>query len=141
MVFLFWIVLVQELSRNHGNGIMSLLHSSPLGNLIFILMEIWLLRNLSVVGWPSLPLTLLNLYVNLSSNKYVILNWQTAQEINTSHFIIERSANGTDFSSIGKVSASGNNSITKDYLYTDTKPAKGTNYYRLKMVDADGIFT
>jgi hypothetical protein len=94
-----------------------------------------------VVGWPSLPLTLLNLYVNLSSNKYVILNWQTAQEINTSHFIIERSANGTDFSSIGKVSASGNNSITKDYLYTDTKPAKGTNYYRLKMVDADGIFT
>jgi pimeloyl-ACP methyl ester carboxylesterase len=87
----------------------------------------------------SLPLSLLNFNAILS-NKQVLLNWQTTQEINTSHFIIERSTNGADFSSIGKVIASGNSSATKNYSYIDDKPISGTNYYRLKMVDLDGQF-
>ena len=87
----------------------------------------------------ALPLTLLSFNSSLE-NKNVILHWQTAQEINTSYFIIERSTNGTDFSSIGKIVASGNSSTTKNYSYTDTKPINGTNYYRLKMLDTDGKY-
>ena len=89
----------------------------------------------------ALPLTLLNFSGTLNSDKQVLLTWQTAQEINTSYFIIERSTNGTDFSSMGKVSASGNSSTVKNYTYIDLKPLQGINYYRLKMIDVDGKFT
>lgn len=89
----------------------------------------------------ALPLNLLNFSGSLNNEKEVSLNWQTAQEINTSQFVVERSTNGTDFSAIGKVNAAGNSSVGKTYSFVDNKPLTGSNFYRLKMVDVDGKFT
>jgi hypothetical protein len=71
------------------------------------------------------------------SNGRVELEWSTATEENSSHFVVLRSANGTRYDSIGMVAAGISNSV---YQFTDHHPLKGMNYYRLKVVDKDGSF-
>jgi hypothetical protein len=65
------------------------------------------------------------------------LNWETLHEQNTAYFDVERSGNGQDFTAIGKVSAKGYSASKELYDFTDVAPLTGTNYYRLKLVDAD----
>lgn len=69
------------------------------------------------------------------------LNWGTITEQNTSHFEIERSADGNNFSRIGTVAAAGNSTDKKYYTFNDNNPLSGTNFYRLKMVDIDNSST
>lgn len=87
-----------------------------------------------------LPLILINFNI-LKQNTSVQLNWQTTSEKNFSFFGIERSNDGIIFSNLNKVPASFNNSSIKNYSYTDNTPINGTDFYRLKMTDADGKFT
>lgn len=70
----------------------------------------------------------------------VSLTWTTQTEINSSHFAIERSTDNKQWSVIGTVQASGNNSVEQNYSFTDPAPADGTNYYRLRIVDIDNAF-
>jgi PQQ-dependent dehydrogenase (s-GDH family) len=89
-----------------------------------------------------LPVTLLSLngkYVNQT----VQMQWKTENEMNASHFIIERSANGQTFVPIGKVNANGNTFNTNQYAYNDenlTSDLSPFGYYRIKMVDINGAF-
>lgn len=87
-------------------------------------------------GVSTLPVTL-SKFTASRSGKVNLLNWSTSQELNTSHFIVERSTNGTNYSPIAKVAATGNSSMVNNYSYTDIAPAKGINYYRLQVVDKD----
>ncbi|MGV3766657.1 MAG: T9SS type A sorting domain-containing protein [Chitinophagaceae bacterium] len=67
------------------------------------------------------------------------LLWSTAEEVNTSAFVIERSINSTgNFNTIGSVAAKGYGGNT--YRFSTSQP-HGTAYYRLKMTDKDGSFT
>ncbi|MGC4035049.1 MAG: T9SS type A sorting domain-containing protein [Chitinophagaceae bacterium] len=68
------------------------------------------------------------------------LQWQTETELNTKQFIIEKSTDNNDYEAIGTVAASGNSTSEMTYSFTDNHPAAGLNYYRLKIVDADGKF-
>lgn len=81
--------------------------------------------------------------VNKSGNYDAALSWSTAQEQNVSHFIIERSANGTSWGKAGEVKAKGNSSTPTKYSFTDVKVYDGvaaskTVFYRIKAVDLDG---
>ena len=69
----------------------------------------------------------------------VLLHWLTENEINTSHFEVERSKNGEVFEKIGEVKADG--LIKNNYQLTDFNPLEGINYYRLKMIDLDQTTT
>lgn len=98
-------------------------------------------------GWsstylPTSPLPVTFIYFNASKQNETtaILNWKTSQEINTSHFEVERSNDAVNFSYKGRVAASGNSSSAVNYFFSDYKPASGLNYYRLKQVDIDGKF-
>lgn len=73
-------------------------------------------------------------------NEQTVLNWTTATEINSDHFVVERSVNGTDFIELGKVSAAGNSVVEQRYDFIDAEPRLGVNYYRLIQVDVDGSF-
>jgi hypothetical protein len=84
------------------------------------------------------PLNLLSFDAFKNKNT-VSLKWKTTNEINTSHFDIERSSNGINFTKIGNVQAL-NISGTNDYSYEDLQPLKSINFYRLKQVDIDGSF-
>ncbi|MEP7141814.1 MAG: T9SS type A sorting domain-containing protein [Ferruginibacter sp.] len=83
-----------------------------------------------------LPVTLLSFDVK-RSGKINQLNWSTSQELNTRRFIIEHSADGRNFSSIGEVTASGNSTVIHNYSFSDDNPVRGINYYRLRVVDID----
>jgi trimeric autotransporter adhesin len=74
------------------------------------------------------------------AGKSALLNWTTQQETNSSHFIIERSADGRKWNDIARVNAAGQSSVGKDYRSYDNTPLNGINYYRLKQFDSDGRF-
>lgn len=71
----------------------------------------------------------------------VNLSWVTLQEWNTSHFTIEHSTNGSQFTAIGTVAAKGNSSIESSYSFVHTTPSSNSfNYYRIKDIDIDGKY-
>ncbi len=102
-------------------------------------------RALSVAEMTTLlPIKLNNFSARLYETE-TLLNWQTAEEISTSHFEIERSVDGINFIKVGSVLALGNSSSNKDYSHNDKLPETVLSlskiYYRLKSVDLDGRFT
>jgi trimeric autotransporter adhesin len=93
----------------------------------------------------TLPLDLLSFTGQLQNDNSVLLNWKTENEVNTSHFSVERSTDGTRFNGIGNVTANGRNNTGGSFNYSLTdndainQPSQKL-YYRLKMVDIDGTF-
>ncbi len=89
------------------------------------------------VGTVPLKFISYTLVSSLRGTEQSIENiWQTANEINVSHFYIQRSLNGKDFTAIGKVKAQ--NKLTNEYSLTDETPNEGLNYYKIESVDFDG---
>lgn len=84
-----------------------------------------------------LPVELLSFEAKTKNNK-VLLNWETATEINNDYFLLERSLNGTEWTPLGKVSGAGNSNDIRSYDYIDAKPYFGISYYRLIQFDFDG---
>lgn len=66
------------------------------------------------------------------------LDWVSTNEINASHFEIQRSLDDESFTPIGTVECQGGNQKIQEYSFQDYFPAIGLNYYRLKLVDLDG---
>jgi hypothetical protein len=88
----------------------------------------------------ALPLELLS-FTGKVNDENIVLNWTTIDEVNTDHFIIERSNNGLSYSIDGTTRAMNTPSAIHNYQYQVASSVKGTNYFRLKMVDKDGKFT
>ncbi len=88
----------------------------------------------------SLPVTLSGFNVNKRGNASVI-NWNTATEINSKGYSVERSINGTDWKELQFVNSGLNTTSAKQYSILDNNPSKGINYYRLKQIDLDGKYT
>lgn len=68
----------------------------------------------------------------------VDLSWVTASENNSSHFILERSADALQFNAIAQLPAAGNSQAILHYGYQDEFAFQGVVYYRLKEVDNNG---
>ena len=90
---------------------------------------------LSVNVSTILPVKLTS-FTAVKNNTRIDLKWVTESEINSNHYVVERSTNGTDFISIGEV-ASDNSTGPNVYTMIDNNPIAGVNYYRLVMVDND----
>lgn len=86
----------------------------------------------------TLPLVLNNFDATLGNQK-VVLNWTTGMEKELSHFVVERSIDGTTYSEAGMVFAGGTSGVKRNYSFTDqlVSSPKGIVYYRLRMVDVD----
>ncbi|MBD0399917.1 T9SS type A sorting domain-containing protein [Flammeovirga sp. EKP202] len=69
----------------------------------------------------------------------VLLEWETATEINASHFEIEKTSDRKVWEKIGTLKASGNSQVPIAYQFEDKVPYSST-YYRLKQIDFDGTF-
>jgi hypothetical protein len=82
-----------------------------------------------------LPLSLLD-FVGYNINDKGELYWRTANELNVSHFEVEKSVDGYKFEVIGNVAARGGSAINQ-YRLTDDKLVQDS-YYRLRIVDFDG---
>lgn len=88
----------------------------------------------------ALPVTLTYFRAVLEENKQVLLRWETASESNSSHFVVERSADAFNYQAIGTLPAQGNSIEVSQYTFTDLDPLGGVNYYRLRQVDIDEAF-
>jgi hypothetical protein len=75
----------------------------------------------------------------IRSNAAVLVQWTTTEEVNASHYIVERSRDGAAWSSIATLRAAGKPANT--YAYADRSSATGTIRYRIKQLDADGTFS
>jgi len=90
-------------------------------------------------GTCVLPVTLLNLYANRDVvNNYNLITWSTSSEKNNARFEVQRSTDGTTFTTIGTVAGNGNSSSIINYSYKDYSNLSGLVYYRLVQFDYDG---
>lgn len=85
----------------------------------------------------ALPVELLSFTAKAEKNR-VKLNWATAFEKNNSHFTIEKSADGLQWSKLASINSQGNGNVQQYYNYTDNYPVSGTSWYRLSQTDYDG---
>lgn len=87
----------------------------------------------------ALPVRLAN-FAAMVEEGSVMLTWKTAGEENLSHFELERSSDGMDWVRIAEIHSPGSDEMVSALIYRhiDHDPEPGQNFYRLKMVDADG---
>lgn len=104
-------------------------------------------QNIVVEGMQSvlLPIELSDFDVVKRGLTSSYLTWETAVELGSSHFEVERSSDAYNWDFVGKVQALGNSSdfVSYDLLDSDAILAYDnatTLYYRLKMVDGNGEF-
>ena len=84
----------------------------------------------------SLPVTFRGFVARKNDNNTINLLWDVGDEINVNSYVVERSYNGSDFTSIGSVTATGKPSYNLvDNSFSDESQ---TRYYRVKNVDIDG---
>ncbi len=86
-----------------------------------------------------LPLQFTHFSIFSRNEKTVENSWTTANEVNVSHFNIQRSTNGTDFFTIGTMAAK--NSSTNHYEFLDNLLPTANEpklYYRIQSIDKDG---
>jgi len=82
----------------------------------------------------ALPVTIVN-FTGKKENNGNLLTWQVANELNLSHYELEKSIDGQNFSFLAKINADGKS----NYSYTDDVSSfSGVTFYRLKRVDIDG---
>lgn len=84
-----------------------------------------------------LPVSL-TLFEGSRQGKHILLEWISEKEMNSKEFVVEKSRNGIDFTSLGSVAAAGNSNAALQYSFVDEHPLDGKNFYRLKNVDRDG---
>jgi hypothetical protein len=96
-------------------------------------------------GWTlsdnvnPLPVDMLAFDVRLVKGKDVEVLWTTLNELNVSHYVVERSADNVNFERIGSVTAK--NLAENNYLHTDWNAkdlGKSVLYYRLVQVEQSG---
>jgi hypothetical protein len=84
----------------------------------------------------ALPVTLISFTGTKSANGN-LLTWQVANELNLSHYELEKSTDGQNFNLVANIQATG----SQFYSYTDNDQDNApVDYYRLKSVDIDGNF-
>jgi hypothetical protein len=85
-----------------------------------------------------MPVKLTAFNGKLNTETEATLSWSTSMEENSYQYEVQRSADGKNYITVGKVTASGTTFETVKYNFNDALPGTGAYFYRLKMVDLDG---
>lgn len=87
-----------------------------------------------------LPVELLS-FSGACKNGNVVLQWETAAEVNNAYFTIEKSYDGNTFETLAVLQGSGTSNTIKSYSFTDDSPHSiqaSSFFYRLRQTDFDG---
>lgn len=76
-----------------------------------------------------------------SNGNDVVLTWETASEVNSSQFIVERKSMSSNWILVAELTAAGNSTQNISYNFTDRNINSGKYSYRLKQVDFDGTYS
>lgn len=93
----------------------------------------------AVVSCSPLPVELLG-FEAVASMYRVDLEWLTAFEQGSSHFVVERSNDAQHWTDLLSISAIGESAHPTAYDAQDRSPLHGLSFYRLRMIDIDGSF-
>ena len=96
---------------------------------------IFMADNMRVTPASTLPVVL-NYFKCEATGSSATLKWQAGEETNLDSYIPEYSSDGIAFSTLAYIASEGANHIYQFVHYN----AKGTAWYRLKMVDKDGSY-
>ena len=97
--------------------------------------------NIRFLPYSELPVELTSFTVSNNGLGQVILNWQTATEINNRIFEIERKSGSENFSTIGFIRGEGTTSEQHSYSFVDKNVNNQSYTYRLKQIDMNGQTT
>ncbi len=86
----------------------------------------------------TLPVKLIGFKGLITEAGTVSLQWATAIETGSSHYVVQKSTDGLNFVDLTTVNATRNSTSRVMYSHIDPTVLDGYAYYRLKMVDADG---
>ena len=89
----------------------------------------------------STPLSVaLTLYTAIAINDGTAVNviWTTASEQGNKYFIVQRSIDSVQFLNLDTIAARGTPDSGASYVYTDSSPLPGNDFYRLERVDING---
>jgi hypothetical protein len=86
-------------------------------------------------GNAPLPVNLVSFKAQQVKRGEVLLDWRVKDEVNMKQYDVQRSVDGKNFTTIGTVGNLGK----EVYTLIDPKPEQGINYYRLSMVESNGL--
>ncbi|NME69247.1 T9SS type A sorting domain-containing protein [Flammeovirga aprica] len=89
----------------------------------------------------DLPVELTYFEGEKNTDGSISLYWETASEVNNSHFEVQGSRDGRNFEILGQVEGNGNSNLSIEYAF-DVSQERTANYrwYRLRQVDFDGAY-
>ncbi len=97
--------------------------------------------HIDVGDCSTLPVELISFEAQAEED-LILLEWQTATEINNLGFELQRSMDGTNFQKIGWLNGHGTTAEAQNYHFKDEKVLSNElYYYRLMQVDVDGSST
>ena len=71
-------------------------------------------------------------------DKNINVEWRVENEMNMKQYEVEKSTNGTQFTTLAVKAATANGGRSAIYVTADVNPVEGYNYYRVKSVDING---
>lgn len=90
----------------------------------------------SIGNNQALPVTL-TAFTARRVGRQLVLQWNTAQELNNDYFAVEQSLDGATFVELGRLSGRGTTSQPQAYEYVAANAPTTRVYYRLRQVDTD----
>lgn len=87
-----------------------------------------------------LPVELVSFFAE-ATDRQVNVDWATASERDSDHFLVQRSEDASNWTTITTVPAAGFSNTLLHYSTMDLDPLVGLSYYRLVQVDVDGTST
>jgi hypothetical protein len=90
------------------------------------------------INQTLVPIELHSFSVKATKDQNALLEWVTSSEVDNDFFLIERSENGNDWETIGRIAGNGNSTSLIEYEFTDRNTLSGKSYYRLVDVDYAG---
>lgn len=85
-----------------------------------------------------LPITLVAFNATCNTDGKVLVKWATASEVNNDFFEVQRSVDGSNYSTVAVLDGAGNSNSVLQYSYVDNTPSATGAYYRLNQIDFNG---
>lgn len=130
-----------------GNGWTSTLNVTA-GQIFYLMINNWsptangFLLDWNLTNGASLNCTPLGVELTTlecaQDENFINIHWNTASEVNSDYFILEKSTDGVNYTEMVRSEGQGTTTLPTDYYIVDASPELGTNYYRLTQVDLSG---
>jgi len=130
-------------SGSAGGTVIASSTSLPAGTVVYVAIDGYYGSNCKydILAINAAPLAVkMKSFEGWRGNDFNLLTWVTSKETNNQYFEIERSADGNNYSTLGRVEGALNSSVERRYSFNDKEPLY-TGFYRLKQVDAHGNVT